>query len=56
MSVSFPLSRKFPSSSSLLGLFHSKKIITIENLYLFFNLKRKHLVICFTVHLKGNSN
>ena len=34
----------------LLGLFHSKKIIVnIENLYFFFNLKHKHLVICFTV-------
>ena len=28
-----------------LGLFHSKKIVTVENLYLFFNLKHKHLVI-----------
>ena len=33
----------------LLGLFHSKKFIfTIENLHLFFHLKHKHLVICFT--------
>ena len=36
--------------NSLLGLFHSTKIIvTIENLYVFFNLKHKHLVICFAV-------
>ena len=34
----------------LLGLSDSKKIIvTIENLYLFFNLKHKHLVTYFTV-------
>lgn len=33
----------------LLGLFHSKKFIfAIENLHLFFHLKHKHLVICFT--------
>ena len=34
----------------LLGLFHSKKnIVTNENLYLFLNLKHKHLMISFTV-------
>ena len=30
--------------------FHSAKmIVTIENLYIFFNLKHEHLVICFTI-------
>ena len=34
----------------LLGLFHSKEnIVTIDNLYLFFNPTHKHLVICFVV-------
>lgn len=34
----------------LLGLFHSKEnIVTIDNLYLFFNSTHKHLVICFVV-------
>ena len=35
-------------------MFHSKAIIvSIENLYLFFNLKHKKLVIYFTVIIKG---
>ena len=42
-------SRNLFRETFLLGLFNSKKNITIENLYLFFNLKHKHLVICFTV-------
>ena len=34
----------------LLGLFNSKKVlVSTEDLSLFFNLKHKHLVICFTV-------
>ena len=33
-----------------LGLFHSKKIIvTVKNLYLYSNMKHKHLVMCFTL-------
>ena len=42
-------SRDLFRENFLLGLFHSKKDITIENLYLFFYLKYKYLMICFTV-------
>ena len=47
-------SRNLFRENFLLGLLHSKKIIvSIENLYLFFNLKHKHLVICFTAKGMG---
>ena len=43
-------SRNLFRENFLLGLFNSKKIIvTIENLYLFFNMKHKYLVRCFTL-------
>ena len=44
-------SRNLFRENFLLSLFHSTKIIVvIENLYLCFTLKHKHLVIsCFTV-------
>jgi len=43
-------SRDLFRENFLLSLFHSTKIIVvIENLYLCFTLKHKHLVICFTV-------
>ena len=43
-------SRNLFRENFLLGLLYSKKnIVIIENFYLFFNLKHKHLVICFSV-------
>ena len=41
-------SRNLFGENFLQRLFHSKKIV-VENLYLFFNQKHKHLVIWFTV-------